>query len=83
MTPVPTSSPASEPPTTTDAELEISKYGLGTQRSLEEYSHACGVNFSDRKITLGAKSGNLHLSELVDPVLDMVMRASQLIPLDG
>ena len=77
----PPSPSSSSPIPSADTEIELSKYGLGTQRSLVDYSHMCGVDFNNRRITNAAKSGNLQTSEFVDPVLDMVMKASPLVPL--
>jgi hypothetical protein len=61
-------------PISTD-DVDLSKYGLGTQRTLADYTAACGVDFFNRQITNKARLGNLHASEFVDPVLDMVLKS--------
>eukprot|EP00026_Physarum_polycephalum_P004577 Phypoly_transcript_04599.p1 GENE.Phypoly_transcript_04599~~Phypoly_transcript_04599.p1 ORF type:complete len:339 (+),score=34.76 Phypoly_transcript_04599:1063-2079(+) len=74
----PLTSPVSTDP---EIEIELSKYGLGEKRSLDDYMNVCGVDFQNRKIASKAKLGNLHESDFADPVLDMVMKSSPLVPL--
>lgn len=61
---------------------DLSKYGLGNTRTLKEYMEFCGVDFQNRRIKNSAKLGGLKESAFVDPIVDMVMKSSPLVPLD-
>eukprot|EP00005_Dracoamoeba_jomungandri_P014145 CAMPEP_0174279720 /NCGR_PEP_ID=MMETSP0439-20130205/62187_1 /TAXON_ID=0 /ORGANISM="Stereomyxa ramosa, Strain Chinc5" /LENGTH=283 /DNA_ID=CAMNT_0015372269 /DNA_START=682 /DNA_END=1533 /DNA_ORIENTATION=- len=55
-----------------DALIEIDKYSLGGERSLEEYQNFCGVDFKKQKIEERAKLGGLHKKYFMDSIMDLI-----------